>query len=1008
MNQPHAVGGVLNLRGTDLENSPAFYVNGEWEFYPNELITRQEISQKQSESRTIQVPGGWGSELNQVPGNSYGYGTYRIRVLIDPLKEPVAFWFKGLQASSDIEINGEPMGGQGKVAPKDQGYKPSSSSYTASYDKVGTSEIELLVRAANFDSPYKGGIVTPVRFGSQASIDYVRWYSIGFQLFIFLVLLLHGIYACILYFFNPKERILLITMLLLLMISISTLINHDNVLLLWLPINYTWAIKIKLISLLWQNLLILMLFLKFIPSSSQQRWLRRYTWLVAAFTVLLMVVPVSLVNEIVHIYLFDLVNYLSFGWFLYLSGSIIFGKQLERGVSFLLVTSAGYCSNFIWGIAESSNDVTTVYYPIDLVVAITGFSSYWFKRYFQNSRENVELNHQLQKADKIKDEFLANTSHELQTPLHGIMNIAYNVVAKEKDKLQKSSLEEMQLLITISRRMSYLIGDLLDVVRLQEHRIQLQQSPLQVQSIVPGIIAMLQFMTDHKAVNLQMDIAETTPPVWADEKRLVQILYNLLHNALKYTEEGTISVSMELRQGQAYIHVADTGVGMDKATLERVFLPYEQGSYGLNDGQGIGLGLSICKQLVELHGGTLVAHSTLGEGSVFSFNLPLAGSDPASDSSSAPMVQEEVKAAKDDLGGLVYSTFSTGNMEAAAAAIPPLLEDGQARILAVDDDPINLKVLVSILSSEPYTVITAQSGGEALELLETQQWDLLIADVMMPNMSGYELTQRVREQYSMSELPVLLLTARSQPIDIYTGFSAGANDYVTKPVDALELKYRIAALVNMKQSMNERLRIEAAYLQAQIQPHFLFNTLNSLMALSDIDTESMRKLGEAFTSFLRISFDYLNTGELVDLSHELELVEAYLYIEKVRFGQRLSVVWDVEPDLRLLLPPLSIQPLVENAVKHGLLSKTKGGTVRLTITRQDGHILVEVSDNGKGMDPTQVARCLDPSLRGKGGIGLANTNRRIQQLYGQGLSIISSPGEGTTVSFVIPRKGTTE
>ncbi|MNI39291.1 Sensor histidine kinase YpdA [compost metagenome] len=287
-------------------------------------------------------------------------------------------------------------------------------------------------------------------------------------------------------------------------------------------------------------------------------------------------------------------------------------------------------------------------------------------------------------------------------------------------------------------------------------------------------------------------------------------------------------------------------------------------------------------------------------------------------------------------------------------------------------------------------------------MLGTEQWDLLIADVMMPHMSGYELTQRVREHYSVSELPVLLLTARSQPADIYTGFLSGANDYVTKPVDALELKYRIRALTTLKQSMNERLRIEAAYLQAQIHPHFLFNTLNSIMALSDIDTEKMRKLGNAFASFLRISFDFLNTGELVELSHELELIETYLYIEKVRFEDRLSIVWEVEPHINLLLPPLSIQPLIENAVKHGLLSQSKGGTVHIRIARQDSFTLIEVKDNGKGIEQEKVIQLLNPIMKGKSGIGLSNTNRRLIQLYGQGLSISSKLNEGTTVSFVVP------
>lgn len=116
----------------------------------------------------------------------------------------------------------------------------------------------------------------------------------------------------------------------------------------------------------------------------------------------------------------------------------------------------------------------------------------------------------------------------------------------------------------------------------------------------------------------------------------------------------------------------------------------------------------------------------------------------------------------------------------------------------------------------------------------------------------------------------------------------------------------------------------------------------------------------------------------------------------------MTVVWEVDANISLLIPPLSIQPLVENAIKHGLLSQNNGGTLHIRINRQDSFIRVEVIDNGIGMNEEQVIQLLSPTMKGKGGIGIANTNRRLTQMYGQGLSIISKPKEGTTVSFVIP------
>jgi two-component system sensor histidine kinase ChiS len=995
---PRPVNGVLDMRGVELEKYP-LNLDGQWKFYPHKLISHQNIQQSvENQLQNIQVPGDWRSVLNNGSDSSYGFGTYRLLILIDPLKQPVTFWFQRIQASSEVEINGVASGGSGKPASNANEFTPKNVSYTASYSNEGTTEIELLIRVANFADPNDGGITQSIRFGSQDTIVQVRWYSIGFQLITFIILLLHGLYAFILYLFNPEERALLIMGLLTLAVGLLIVGSYDNLLLLWLPINYTWAAKIRLISFLWQNFFILLIFRRFSAVPRRNVGLQVYTAALVTITGILLIAPPSFVNEAIDSKLVIIFGLIPLIWFVYIAGTMIFKKQTDKDVIFLLLAAVSIISNLL---SKVVGPATIVYYPIDIIAAFIGFSTYWFKKYFRNSRENAVLNEQLKKTDKLKDQFLANTSHELRTPLHGIMNIAQTVVAKEKENMNERSVNDMELLITISRRMSHMLGDLLDVVRLQEHRIVLQQEPLKIQSIVPGVIAMLKFMIEGKPIQLHMDIAESMPPVMADEKRLVQILYNLLHNAIKYTEEGTISISAETKDGLTVIHIADTGVGMNEQTQARVFLPYEQGSYGVSDGNGIGLGLSICKQLVELHRGTLKVHSELGKGSVFSFDLPLANVSNLLLSHPPHHLHQMTDGYEARVSELLFPDKTIG--EAAATLLTqPLINEGMANILAVDDDPVNLKVLVGILSTEPYNITTAHSAREVLELLGTQQWDLLIVDVMMPHMSGYELTQRVREQYSVSELPVLLLTARSQPADIYTGFSSGANDYVTKPVDALELKYRIKALIAVKQSINERLRMEAAYLQAQIHPHFLFNTLNSLMALSDIDTKRMRNLGDAFASFLRISFDYLNTGELVDLPHELELVEAYLYIEKERFGDRLSIVWNVEPGINLLLPPLSIQPLIENAVKHGLLSRNMGGTIHLRVTQQDGFTLIEVEDNGKGMEQEQVIQLLDPTLKGNVGIGLSNTNRRLFKLYGRGLSICSKPNEGTIVSFIVP------
>jgi sensor histidine kinase YesM len=329
----------------------------------------------------------------------------------------------------------------------------------------------------------------------------------------------------------------------------------------------------------------------------------------------------------------------------------------------------------------------------------------------------------------------------------------------------------------------------------------------------------------------------------------------------------------------------------------------------------------------------------------------------------------------------------------------------RSAILAVDDDPVNLRVLEGILASESesYDLVTVTSAQEALHRLDHREWDLIIADVMMPQMSGYELTRRVREYFSISELPVLLLTARSQQEDLYTGFHAGANDYIMKPVDSMELKSRVRALTDVKKSARERLWMEAAWLQAQIKPHFLFNTLNTIASLSHVDHVRMVNLIEEFGKYLRSSFNPQNLDRVVSLEYELALLKSYLYIEKERFGNRLDIVWEVDEQVSLLLPPLSIQPLAENAIRHGIMNRIDGGTLCIRIQQQEDGTEIAIMDDGVGMSQEELDRLLNPQQEQYSGIGLRNTDRRLKQVFGKGLYISSHPNQGTTVSFHVPR-----
>lgn len=592
--------------------------------------------------------------------------------------------------------------------------------------------------------------------------------------------------------------------------------------------------------------------------------------------------------------------------------------------------------------------------------------------YNQLAKENEDRAIMLVEMDQNRDAFLVNTSHEIRNPLHGMINIAQSI--SDNNELSEESLESMKLLMDIGKRLNYTLNDLTVVTQLRDNRVTLERQHVNLHITAAVVLNMLEFMKEGKEITLLSSISTHFPTLHADESRLIQILFNLTHNALKFTEKGSVLLDATYKEGMATIYVKDTGVGISNDQhIDSIFQAYERGNNHSHTVSGIGIGLSVSKQLVEIHGGTITFESTQ-DGTTFMFTMPLAEEDRELPLPDGPTDAIEKEAATNDM---------TVEKDPTAYGTRPLL-------LLVDDDPINLKVLRQVLVNE-YDIVTAGSGEEELTQIHKNCFDLVLSDVMIPHMSGYELTKKVRQSYALSELPILFITARNLPEDIHAAFASGSNDYLIKPVNLMELKTRVEALTSLKKSVKNLLRFEAAWLQAQIHPHFLFNTLNSIADLAEIDTNRMVALLEAFGDYLQKSFSMGNVAAEIPLHEELELTKAYVHIEKERFGDRICVAFDIHAAQDSLVPHLSIQPLVENAIMNGILEKKDGGTVTIHVQEQIECLQVTIQDDGVGMIEEKVNELLDLKHNFYDGVGVKNTNRRLTQLF----------GEGTIVSFQI-------
>ncbi|WP_435367905.1 ATP-binding protein [Paenibacillus lutimineralis] len=992
--------GQSDLRNWNAEDGSILLLDGEWEFYPSQWLidgSRQQLLGDNA-PRHIQVPGGWSEALHADKPSPYGYGSYRLRLYVDPAKHlNYSIRVPSVRTASELYVNGRLLTKSGQVATTKDEYISKDLPYSTTFTADDNGVIELVIQAANYVDSRSGGIVRSVKFGSEEAIAKEMKASTFMQFLAAIIFIMHAVYALILYLLGNKEKKLLYFSLLALCITIMSVFSTDEKLFHQLfYIGTNWDFRVANIAFVIAAYALL--------QCTNHRELPYWRRMYPVYKVMnLGTAGITLFLDPTQVIMLFPVYYLLLGTAGVITLITMFKKVIKglKSNLLLLFSFLALMNHSLWSLILLDSGLSLVYYPFDMIIAMACLASVWFKDYFIMHANTKELATTLQRMNDHKDQFLANTSHEFKNPLHSILNMSQSVLKRERHLLQERSIKELETVLSVGRRMTLILNDLIDVMSLREGNPRIQKRVIFIQPIVTGVLDMLQLNAEVKSVKIANQIPEDFPPVNADENRVVQIVFNLLHNAVKYTNDGVISIQAFVKDGRAYIVIADTGIGMDENMLKRLFRPYEQASTSetMIDG-GFGLGLSISKQLVELHGGTLVVSSVLGEGSKFTFSLRLAGlgaeeeNDVTNSFEPLPLQSMPIQ----EIASSVY-------ME--KVKIPPatnqttLIEMNRDRpiLLIVDDDPVNLQVLEAILPPDEYDLTMVTSGKEALAILDTKEWDLVISDIMMPQMSGYELTRMIRERFTLTELPVLLLTARSQPKDIQSGFIAGANDYVTKPVEAIEIRSRIEALTTIKQSVREQLRLEAAWLQAQIQPHFIFNALNAVAALSDIDLDKMRNLLDEFSNFLRNKFKFQNMDRLVPIEEELSLVRSYLYIEKARFEERLQVIWEIDGCGDIKVPFLTIQPLVENAIRHGIMKRNRGGTILIRISVYETHAEITVEDDGDGIDGVQLQRILERKADSRSGVGLINTDQRLKRHFGTGLHITSTLGTGTKVTF---------
>ncbi|MBP3952497.1 ATP-binding protein [Bacillus suaedae] len=404
----------------------------------------------------------------------------------------------------------------------------------------------------------------------------------------------------------------------------------------------------------------------------------------------------------------------------------------------------------------------------------------------KSQKEKLES---LKQNDKLKDEFLAITSHELRTPLNGIIGLADSLYDGAGGEINNTVKDNLKMIKISGIRLAHLIDDILDFSKLKHNDIQLHLKKVRLKEVSDVVVTICETLLKQKDIKLINRISPDLT-VLADENRLQQILFNLIGNGIKYTEKGEVVISAREIKDKVIIEVKDTGIGIPEEEHQSIFLPFNRGNqFSASTSRGSGIGLNITKRLIELQQGEITLQSTVGEGTSFYFTLPL---------------YQEAERAEPEIASTVSVVSREYHEQTSLSLEMPSTDvavNGGSRILVADDDPVNIQVLINYLSMAGYTIETASDGEEVLsKISQNDSFSLLILDIMMPKMSGYEVCQTLRETITLTELPILMLTAKNQIEDRITAFEVGANDYLMKPVDKRELLSRTKTLINLKES----------------------------------------------------------------------------------------------------------------------------------------------------------------------------------------------------------------
>jgi len=672
-------------------------------------------------------------------------------------------------------------------------------------------------------------------------------------------------------------------------------------------------------------------------------------------------------------------------------------------------------------------------------------------------------NERLKELDRLKSEFLANTSHELRTPLNGILGLVEAILDGADGPINPGQGRHLRMIIESGTNLKELINNLLELSRIESGQEVFEIRRFNLCNVFDAVGVLLEGLAAKKKIEIRRVIDETLPDVYGDPVKIQRVITNLMGNAIKFTEEGSVTIRAEETPEAVRISIEDTGIGITEDQQEVIFERFRQADGGTTRRyEGTGLGLSISREIVRMHGSDIRVKSEPGRGSTFSFTLsktPFVMPDQTGSQGSVRSNPKRPEDAKSLIGAepvLAYGEDREYELEKDEDFRKAVQGEGEL-VLIIDDNEVNREVIKTQLTMNQYRVTEAVDGIEGLECLARQKPDLVILDLMMPRMSGYEFCRKLRLRHSPDELPVIMLTAKTEMGDKVYGLKLGANDYISKPFHKEELIARVGVLLKIRKMTHELRRWnevlehrgderskELAKAQEQLIQaeklatlgtlaggiaHEINNPLTAvltnaqilkmdagkedlpLLSLIEEGAKRCQLIIQKLMKYARKVPEQALT-EQVDVAKVVKNVEAFLGYQLSQENIELAVPENL-PDLQVTGHANELEQVLTNLILNGkdaILQARKAGRITVALKEKDLWVLLEVTDNGIGIPEENLKKIFDPFFTtkevGKGtGLGLAVTYGIIER-HGGRVEVSSDFGKGAAFRVLLPRAKT--